>query len=335
MTTRSFTSSSASADRRASIIAEVRELADALRARPPGSPRPFILFPARSGQAIRHVEELRRFLEALELDDVLEDLGADWTLHDVPGSDEPLFLPRPPSWPWDEVVDTIVASGAASETSGPWISERREELCRSGDVYFVHLDRDGDHRVAVVGRFDDEHAGLAAVVAASESFVLTDAGVPVSLWFDEEATAWELDDITDDEADEADEDDDGTIASDAVADAWERLRDTVVADSPGVVLAGPDATAQLPSPTTWYAVTTSDALHAGLVRVRPTARRGSVTIDGTSSPVTLIDDVPHEVVGRLAEACGLDEVHVLEGDELRLIDVHRRAVVARVLRDHL
>jgi hypothetical protein len=277
---------------------------------------------SRPSVAVRSITRLRALLA--ETGDDPEE----WEAHDVPGAKRPLFLPRfsDDDW-WSEVVEELFAASGARETSGPWVSERRETICRSGHVYFVDHDHDGDHELRMVGQFTDERRGFAAAAARSDAFVIGGTGTPVSLWVD--ADEGDDEDEDDPEVDD-NEDDDGVETAGMIA--WRRLAGTTVIHASGLVLAGRNASGTLPSDGRWVAIPSNKKLHASIAAHVDDAVRGAIRVDGMRMPATITAELVPTVALRIGSSWGCRAVYQLDLDSISEIDVARGVIVARVLR---
>jgi hypothetical protein len=268
-----------------------------------------------------------------------EDDPDDWEAYDVPGSKRSLFLPDPTNdeW-WSVVVDELVVARGAQEASGPWMSERRETICRSGHVYFLDHDHDGDHELRIVGQYTDERRALAAATATSTAFVIGGTGAPVSVWVDPDEDDPEVDDEIDDEDEDEidDEDDDEDDAGPGVESegmiAWRRLSGTTVKHESGLVLAGKDAAGTLPSDRRWVAIPSNNRLHASIAARVSHSARGTIRVDGVRLTATLTDQLAPVVALRIGTSWGCRAVYQLDRDSISEIDVARSAIVARTLR---
>lgn len=274
-------------------------------------------------EAIRSRSALLRHL-GQRGDDPDEELE-NWEPHSVPRAKRPLFLPAPMSSEWHDVVVSLATASRSSESGGPMVRDRREQICRSGNVYFVLSDDDGEYSVSVAGVYPDPERGLRAAVRASEAFLLTPSDDVVSLWSDE-GDDFELYFLG---GGDDDDDDRPTVAS------WKRLTELSIIDESGVALAGPAASAALPSSEEWLVVPSVDSVHRALLDLDPMAHRVTIrrtvgrsrTLKGTAS-----DAIGSGVANRLAAAWGHSRWYHLTHDAIHEVDVAAEEIVGRALR---
>lgn len=279
-------------------------------------------------EAIRSRTALVRYL-GQRGDDPDEELE-NWEALSVPRAKRPLFLPSPMSSEWYDVVVSLAKASMSSESGGPMVRDRREEICRSGDVYFVLSDDDGEYSVSVVGVYPDPERGLLAAVRASDAFLAAPSGDILSLWSDE-GDGFELYYPGDD-----DDDEDADVAADRPAVAsWKRLTELSIIDESGVVLAGPGASSALPSSEEWLVVPSVDTVHRALLDLDPMAHRVTIrrtvgrsrTLKGTAS-----DAIGSGVANRLAAGWGHSHWYHLTHDAIHEVDVAAEEIVGRALR---
>lgn len=111
--------------------------------------------------------------DAEEFEQVLDE---QWWEHDVPGSDETLWLPRSRREIFDEWVEEVAVAYRSSDSFGPMTIDGWQAICRVDDIYFILDGGDGfDVRVIGVDAF-------AEALAAADAFIVGDDGSPLSIW---------------------------------------------------------------------------------------------------------------------------------------------------------
>lgn len=284
-----------------------------------------------SGQLQRLFDLLR--YDAEEFEQVLDQ---QWWEHDVPGSDETLWLPQSRGEIFDEWVEELAVAYRSADSFGPMTSDGWQRICRVDDIYFI-LDGGGggfDVRVIGVDAYDE-------ALAAADAFIEGDDGSALSIWDDEDDP--EPEDMTwcadDDDDDDDDEDEDDYLSEDeraqiAEARVWQqRLWDTVIThDATGVVLAGRGGSSPLPGPGSWFVVPVPAER---IDELAETLGGQPVTVvdEGLEIEALLTQDLRVSSATRLAGSFGYGVCWELTADEVRLISCDPYIVAANALRD--
>lgn len=271
---------------------------------------------------VRTRAELIEWLEC-EPDDPEVDT---WTRFHVPHTHRKVFLPDPWSSWWDSVVDVVDTSRGSSGSGGPMTRERGESICRSGPVWFLLIDDDGDYTIRIVGEFRDDRTGREAAARASRTLCVAAPGRIVSLLVDTEEEGTD-DDVYDGSSDPDDSWDD------RVDPAWERLTRTAIVSERGLVLAGPGATSALPSEHRWVVLPATDTMRGVVDGLGGDAVSATLTVDGDEQAVVLTDAIGRIAALRVAAAAGIDAIHELDTDAIRSLDCRRGEITATALRD--
>jgi hypothetical protein len=288
-----------------------------------------------------------------------DDEFADWV--DVPiGDGTTELMPPEQDWGFRDHVDVLARASGGAVSIGPTTLERREYICRFGDVYLVRYEGDLGSSNTIVGR----GAGVAACVERSEAFVLGRDGTPCSAWSDEdldgpidEEELWD----PDDESDSAvarpiplprhggprqprwgclvgpsgsrfvPRVSDERFSQEVRQENHERLWRTTIAHN-GVVIAGDGASDELPANRIWYVIGCDEVEFDNLARVLGNVERATLQIDGRTVSAAFTDRLAATTAARVGAAFGNDEIWELERDAIRAIRTDGPTVVAQALR---
>lgn len=261
-------------------------------------------------------------------------------------------------------VDVIADASGGSASLGPMVIERRQYICRLGDVYFIRHGGDSGPAIDMVGRFADRASGVMACIEQSDAFVPDRSGEPCNAWSDED-DIWDIEEREVWDPDDQDEDeDDGALlvahrgptgrtgmscvihpdrrrlrvetahwalSSQEKREAWERLWGTTITHK-GLVIAGEGASDALPKQGVWHVIPCEETSAAHLDRVLYRCDRAVVHVDGRSFPAVFTDGLSPMTAARVGAAFGADEIWQLDRDTVCTIATDPAVVVAEALR---
>lgn len=295
-----------------------------------------------------------------------EDDEQGWDEVDV-GDGTTIRLPDPEQYGFRDHVEVLANASSSWSAYGPMTHENREYICRVDDVYMVRTESDGGSSNTIIGRFNSEGSGVAACIDASDAFVPDVGGAAVSAWSDEDEDG----DIDDSEVWDPDDDPDD-VAPPPVAltrhvgpqpprrgclvrpsggrlvrsARWapevrfsqeqrlknqERLWRTSIVHH-GVVIAGEDASGELPSNGTRHVIPCDTEQFGHLERVVGSAEWATVSVDGDTLDAVLTEGLAATTAARVGSAFGADEVWQLDRDAIRTVFTDPPMVVAQGVR---
>ncbi len=259
--------------------------------------------------------------------DVIAFLGGDsealddWTSYKVPRSRRSIWMPAYYSGEWDHCVDTIrsAVDTDVSSTLG-WV--RREEICSSGQVWFVVRSDDNDEpTVLIVGEFADQQEALWECIKRSERFYAGPGRTAVG--------PEEVEDLLGSpERLAAEVVDDPEMWVDSARTAL-TLR---VATDLGVELVGVDVVSAMPSTDPWWLIPMTESERDDLRVSGCELLEATVTVKGVSTTAALAS-LPESYGQGLALAFGLREVIILARKYVYVVSLRRDWSTVRFRRD--